>query len=198
MSEKELIETINVPKEVIVETPEENCLILKGKKGEVKRVFKSHRLKISHKENKITLEGFPSNKQTKALLNSVVAHVRNMVDGTLYGYKTKMKICYSHFPATANLEGNLIKLKNFTGEKNIRTAKIVGNTKVEIKGEEITLTGINKEEIGQTAANIELCAKVKGKDIRRFQDGIFIVEKGFEEEKTEDSIKVEEKEVEVQ
>jgi large subunit ribosomal protein L6 len=52
----------------------------------------------------------------------------------------------------------------------------VGNVKVEAKGQEVIVSGINKDEVGQTASNLEQKSKVKGKDIRRYQDGIYLIE----------------------
>ena len=100
---------------------------------------------------------------------------------------------------TAKVEGQEVKISNFAGEKFDRISKIVGDVQIEIKGEEITVTGINKEDVGQTAANLELATKLRGKDIRRFQDGIYLVSKGNIDEKTEEEIvevgKMEEAEV---
>jgi large subunit ribosomal protein L6 len=48
---------------------------------------------------------------------------------------------------------------------------------VEIRGQEVIVEGIDKEECGQTAANLEQATKIKDKDPRVFQDGIYIVEK---------------------
>ena len=42
---------------------------------------------------------------------------------------------------------------------------------------EVTVTGIDKENVGQTAANIERCAVVKNRDRRVFQDGIYLLNK---------------------
>ena len=39
------------------------------------------------------------------------------------------------------------------------------------------LSGIDKEKVGQTMANIEQATRVRGFDIRVFQDGIYLVEK---------------------
>jgi len=39
------------------------------------------------------------------------------------------------------------------------------------------LEGIDKEKVGQSAANIETASKVRNKDKRIFQDGIWIIEK---------------------
>ncbi|MFA5357937.1 MAG: 50S ribosomal protein L6 [archaeon] len=183
MVEKELVQKVKVPEEISVEVIGKNGLILKSGKGTAEKVFKSHRLKISHAGNEIILEGSPANKQTRALLHSVVAHIKNMVEGLIYGYKYELKIVYSHFPLTAEVDGNNIKVKNFTGEKFNRRAKIVGDTKVTIKGQEVIITGIDKESVGQTVANLELSTKVRKKDIRRFQDGIYLIKAGNIEEK---------------
>mgnify|MGYP000225838052 CR=1 FL=1 len=37
---------------------------------------------------------------------------------------------------------------------------------------------VNKEKVGQTAANIEKATRVKGYDTRVFQDGIYLVSRG--------------------
>ena len=92
-----------------------------------------------------------------------------------------MQVVFSHFPINVSAKGKEIEINNFTGEKKPRKAEIVGNTKVEIKGKEIILKGINKEEIGQTAANLEKATKIKNRDQRVFQDGIYLTEKKVNE-----------------
>ncbi|MGB1098957.1 MAG: 50S ribosomal protein L6, partial [Poseidonia sp.] len=42
---------------------------------------------------------------------------------------------------------------------------------------EVTVSGIDKEAVGQTAANIERCTTVKKRDRRVFQDGIYLLNK---------------------
>jgi large subunit ribosomal protein L6 len=66
---------------------------------------------------------------------------------------------------------------NFLGEKTPRTTRIVGDCKVAVKGTELTVQGIDKEEVGQTVANIEKLTKVKKRDPRVFQDGIYLIER---------------------
>ena len=73
-------------------------------------------------------------------------------------------------------------IDNFLGERSPRKAKIIGDdVKVSVKGEDVTITGINKEHVGQTMANIEQATKIKGRDPRIFQDGIYLVDKRQEE-----------------
>jgi large subunit ribosomal protein L6 len=59
------------------------------------------------------------------------------------------------------------------GEKVPRIANILGDTKVEVNGQDIVLTGTNKEDVGQTCANIEQACRISKYDRRIFQDGIY-------------------------
>ncbi|MDD4250732.1 MAG: 50S ribosomal protein L6 [Candidatus ainarchaeum sp.] len=177
MVDEEIIRTIKVPQGITIDA-NEHQIIVKTDNEEYKKEFKSHRIRIEKNGNSIIIIGKPANKQTSALLNTIIAHIENIVYGLKFGFKYEMKISYSHFPMTAEQKGNKIFIKNFIGEKHPREAQIVGNTKVEIKGQDLTITGKHIEEVSQTSANIILATKVKRKDIRRFTDGIYLVKKG--------------------
>jgi large subunit ribosomal protein L6 len=88
-----------------------------------------------------------------------------------------MKIVYAHFPIKAAVKGDTFVIENFLGEKSPRKTSILGSTKVQVKGDQVVLTGPDVELVGQTAANIERATKIKGFDPRIFQDGIYITEK---------------------
>ena len=49
----------------------------------------------------------------------------------------------------------------------------MGDTKVEVKGQDIILTGIEREDVGQTMGNIEQACRITKFDRRIFQDGIY-------------------------
>jgi large subunit ribosomal protein L6 len=68
-------------------------------------------------------------------------------------------------------------IENFTGERNPRKAKVVGNVQVKIQSEDIFIQGMDVEEVSQTAANIEQATKVKRKDPRIFLDGLYVYER---------------------
>ena len=54
--------------------------------------------------------------------------------------------------------------------------KIIGATKVESKGQEMTISGICKDDVGQTFSNLKIGTKIRNRDSRVFQDGYYIVE----------------------
>jgi large subunit ribosomal protein L6 len=88
-----------------------------------------------------------------------------------------MKIVFSHFPITVKLQDKNVVIENFTGERRPRRVKINGDVKVKIEPDDIVLSGINLEQVSQTAANIEQSTKVRGKDPRVFLDGIYTYER---------------------
>jgi len=72
-------------------------------------------------------------------------------------------------------KGTELWIKNFLGEKKPRKAKIIGKVKIEVKGQDVRVHGADKEAVGQTVANIRTATRIREKDGRVFQDGIFIV-----------------------
>jgi len=161
-----------------------NTVSVKGPKGSMMRQFDLRRIKIIKKDDKMYAVQceYPRIKD-KAMVGTIESHVLNMIHGVITGYEYKMKIVYSHFPIKTSVKGSIFVIENFLGERSPRKTRIVGETKIAVKGDEVTLTGINIEEVGQTAANIEQATKVKGFDIRVFQDGIYITHKGWRSEK---------------
>ena len=53
--------------------------------------------------------------------------------------------------------------------------------KVNVKGTDIIVEGVDIEKVGQAAGKIEQLCRITNKDRRIFQDGIYIVEKNGKE-----------------
>lgn len=104
---------------------------------------------------------------------SMAKEINNDIKGVQKPYERNMSIVYAHFPMVVEVKGSEVSIKNMLGERDIRTAKIIGNAKVEIKGQNVKVSGPKLDDVGQTAANIRTATKVKWKDIRVFQDGIY-------------------------
>ncbi|MEK6850045.1 MAG: 50S ribosomal protein L6 [Nanoarchaeota archaeon] len=134
-------------------------------------------IKIEIKGNKIHLSTEKGNKKELKYIKSSIAHIKNMFLGLENKFVYKLEACNVHFPMTLKVEGNYLLINNFLGEKVPRRAKIMSGVDIEVKGAKITISSHNKEAAGETAANIEKATKIKNRDRRIFQDGIFIVEK---------------------
>jgi large subunit ribosomal protein L6 len=167
---------VEIPEGVEVSL-DETVITVKGKAGEISKDLLSPIIEMKVEEGKVTLKVTKATKREKRLLNTAKAHISNLFKGVTEEYVYKLKICSGHFPMSVNLEGERIIIKNFLGERVPRKAKIIEGSKAEINGEEIIVTSPDKEKAGQTAANIESSTKIRNRDRRRFQDGIYITEK---------------------
>jgi large subunit ribosomal protein L6 len=157
---------------------ENDKITVKGPNGTLSRVFTHPKITIKKLNNEVEVYCKYPRRKEKALVGTFAAHINNMIKGVTDGFQYKLKIVYAHFPIKVSLTGKTIRIENFLGERTPRYAQLVGDTKVMIKPPEILLVGNNKEDVGQSAANIEKATRIKNKDPRVFQDGIYIVEKG--------------------
>lgn len=168
--------TIAIPGGVTV-SKNDDIVKVKGPKGELSRNFAHPRVivKVGDGEISISCE-YPRIKE-KAMVGTFVAHINNMIKGVTTGFSYGLKIVFSHFPMKVTVKGNLVEINNYMGGHAPRYAKIVGGCKVKVSGADVTVEGINIEECGQTAANLEKATSRPGFDKRTFQDGIYIVHK---------------------
>ena len=173
---EKLQDQITIPEGVKV-TKTKHMLSFVGPLGKTFKSFRSIPVDIEIVENKVTLKAQGERKRDYAILHTARSIIRNICEGLVEGYTIKMKVVFAHFPITVKVEGKKILIENFQGERAPRETKIVGNTKVVPKGEDVILTGEVWTDITQTAANIELKTKVKNKDHRVFLDGIYVFEK---------------------
>jgi large subunit ribosomal protein L6 len=151
---------------------------VKGPKGALSRSFADPRydraIAITKEGNELAVRSASDEKKIRSVVGTFAAHVKNMVIGVTRGYRYRMKIFYTHFPITLEVKGATAIAKNLLGEKSVRKSSIAQGVKVEVKKDEVTLTGIDKEAVSQSAANIEKSCRLSRKDRRVFLDGIYI------------------------
>ena len=167
---------IEIPEGVTCDV-QDKTVTTKGTKGEVVRLFNHPKVGIKMADNKLVLESNDATKREKTMHNTFRAHLKNMFKGAVEGHTYKLKICSGHFPMNASVNNNEFVIKNFLGEKVPRVLKIKEGAEVKIEGEIIIVTSLSKETAGQVAADIESLTRIKGRDLRIFQDGIYITEK---------------------
>ena len=173
---KDIQKIVEIPEGVNVDVVGQEFTV-KSKGQEIKKKFNFQNITIAKDGNKIVLSAKKATKRELTAVGTVVAHLKNLIHGVQEDYEYKLEICNVHFPMTVKVEGNKVIIKTFLGEVNDRIAKIMPNSKVEVKGKDITVTSFDKDSAGQTSANIEKATKITGRDRRVFQDGIFITDK---------------------
>jgi len=137
---------------------------VKGPKGEISREIRPE-IKVGLKENKIYLSPQIENKKTKAFWGLMRALIFNLVEGVTTGYEKKLEIEGIGYKAV--VEGETILL--YVGYSHSVRLKIPQDIKVLVEKNTITVSGINKELVGQFAANIRKtkpCEPYKGKGIK--------------------------------
>ena len=174
-----------------IQIPEGVDVVIEGRKvkvigprGEIERELWHPGLQIGIDKsmNEVVIRTENTRKKLKAIAGTFASHINNMITGVKDGFFYRLKVVHAHFPmqVAVTKDGKGVSISNFLGERRPRIAKLMDGVKVEIrdKGSEILLTGVDKEAVGQSAANIEQTTRIKGYDPRVFQDGIYLVEKG--------------------
>jgi large subunit ribosomal protein L6 len=172
---------ITIPSECQVSL-EEKTVTVNGPKGSLKRSFPEPQTQIKIEGDAFIASTHINRKRSRALVGTVVAHIRNMLIGVQHGYEYEMKIVYSHFPITVEIKEETVIIKNFIGERGSRTARLIGDVQVRTTEDEVFISGIDIEHVSQSAANIQQACKIRDKDRRVFLDGIYVIRKRKGEE----------------
>ncbi len=174
---REILQEIEIPEGTNI-TIDNGEVGVKGPKGEIKRKFNLYKIFLEKKEGKILIGNKNSTKNEKRKINTTAAHIRNMIKGVNEEFEYKLKVCFSHFPATLELNGNKATIKNFLGEKVPRVFEFSKEgVNVKNDGGIITISSCDLELAGRTAAKFESITRISKRDRRVFQDGIFITHK---------------------
>lgn len=154
---------ILIPEGVQVEI-EGQKITIKGLKGELSRECRPE-IGIELKEKKIFVLPKIETKQTKPLWGTTRALIANMIKGVKEGYEKKLEIEGLGFKAT--LEGNDLTLSvGFSHPVKIKTPPGI---KISVEKNIITVSGIDKELVGQIASKIRKTKPAepyKGKGIK--------------------------------
>lgn len=175
------VATVEVPDDVKISL-QYSTVIVEGPLGKLSRDFSHTGLKLALEGNILNVFSVKKGRRFKARVGTVAKLIRNMIEGVLHGYIVRLKVVYSHFPVTVKYDKptGTVSIHNFMGEKSPRLFKIpFPNVDVQVSGQDITVMGLDKNEVTQVAAMFELATKIKDKDPRVYVDGIYIVEKGL-------------------
>lgn len=171
------IRKVKIPTGVKVNI-EGSVLVVAGPKGQLERNVRFPQVVVTTDGKEIVISTESDRKEITAMVGTFEAHAKNMCRGVTEGFEYRMKVVYSHFPIQLKLQGKRLEIANFLGEKKARYADIVEGVTAKVANDEVVLSGINREQVGNTAANIEHATHIRNRDPRVFQDGIYLVQRG--------------------
>ena len=155
---------INIPAGVEVKV-DGSCVTVKGPKGELTRTFQPS-MTIAQEGNEILVTRPDDTRESKSFHGLTRTLVANMVEGVSKGYSKKLQMVGVGYRAT--LKGKDLELS--LGYSHPVIVEAPENITFEVPSQtEIVVSGPNKEQVGQVAANIRKWRKpepYKGKGIR--------------------------------
>jgi len=150
---------------------EGDFIVVKGPKGELKeKTHKLVKIEIDDKEIKVSVAN-PENKNERALWGLYRSLVRNMVMGVRDGFEKKLEISGVGFRAQASGK----KLTLNVGFSHPVDFELPEGISAAVEGNVITISGIDKQLVGETAARIRRIRKpepYKGKGIKYVDETI--------------------------
>ncbi|HVN73161.1 MAG TPA: 50S ribosomal protein L6 [Methanoregula sp.] len=153
-------------------------LRITGPKGQLSRNVRFPQVTVSVDGGEVTISTESKRKEITSMVGTLEAHTKNMCRGVTDGFEYRMKVVYSHFPIQLKLQGSRLEIANFLGEKKARYARIESGVTAKVANDEVILTGIDRELVGTSAANIEHATHIRNRDPRVFQDGVYIIQRG--------------------
>jgi len=176
MKAEKMERKVAIPEGVTVKY-ENDVLTVKGKLGENKKKLFKNTIAITIEDGVVTLTSLKATKREKMFQGTFESIIKSMIKGVSEGFEYKLKVCSSHFPMTVTTKENTLSVKNFLGEKIARTVKVPSSVKLKVSGDIIEVSGIDKAVVGAAAGKIEALTRITDRDRRRFQDGIYMIEK---------------------
>ncbi len=155
---------------------EEGFIIVKGSKGELKQKL-NDLVDVNIDDNSIIVDVKNKNREEeKAQWGLFRSLINNMVKGVEEGFERKLEINGVGYKAAVS--GNKLILN--VGYSNPREFEFPEGITIAVEGNVITVSGIDKQVVGETAAQIRKIRKpepYKGKGIK-YSDEIIIRKEG--------------------
>jgi large subunit ribosomal protein L6 len=145
-------------------TYSEGTFSVKGPKGALSKEF-NDLFVIDIENNEVTMTPQRKDKKTLALWGTYASHVTNMFTGVTDQFTKKLIV--EGVGYKANVQGNKLVLD--LGFSHQIEMIIPEGLAVEVQKDTVSITGVNKETVGQFAANVRKHRKpepYKGKGIR--------------------------------
>lgn len=145
-------------------TVEAHCVTVKGPLGELKRKFNKF-VKIVVEDGAVQVSPIDDSIEARAFWGTYASHIKNMITGVNAPYTKALIVEGVGYKATSSGDNIILNI----GFSHPVTLKVPEGVKCEIEKENIRISGIDKEVVGEFAAVIRSKKKpepYKGKGIR--------------------------------
>ena len=156
-------QVINIPEKTEV-TLQGSSVAVKGPLGEVKKTFNPI-IEVTVTGNEVTLKPKTITLESRALWGTYASHLKNMVAGVNKAFEKKLILEGIGYKSEVKGDSIVFAL-GFSHPVNV---KIPAGLKVTAEKNIITISGVNKEEVGEFAAKLRALKKpepYKGKGMR--------------------------------
>ena len=156
-----------------------NIITIKGSKGELSHAIPSL-VKLDITDTEVTVAANDGSKRAISLMGTTRAIINNHVTGVTAGFTKKLLLVGVGYKAQVKKNGNLFEIDMSLGLSHpaIYTAP-EGVELVAVSATEIDVKGVDKQKVGQVAAEIRKFRKpepYKGKGIRYSDEKIILRE----------------------
>lgn len=157
---------VAIPKGVTVEIAKNNKITVKGPRGQLTRNFSST-LGIAEENGEIVVTRPTDQRQVRALHGLTRALLQNMVTGVSDGYTKNLELVGVGYRAA--MQGNALELSLGFSHPVVINPPDQISFEVDKAGRNISVNGIDKEQVGEVAAKLRALRKpepYKGKGVR--------------------------------
>lgn len=154
---------VEIPQGVTVEM-NANKITVSGSKGKMELVI-THDVKVEIKDNLVTVDRANSSKKASAMWGTTNRLIGNMITGVSDGFSKVLELNGVGF----RMEVNGKKLKMALGFSHPVEVEVPQNLEAKVENNALTISGIDKQAVGQFAAEIRSLKPVepyKGKGFR--------------------------------
>jgi large subunit ribosomal protein L6 len=160
---------IKIPEDVKLSI-KDGVLEFKGPKGEVKYILAAG-IKVKMSEDKLNLVSSRKKRQERVIYGLTRATIANIIQGIYRGFKKRLELFGVGY--SAKLEGeNLVLALGYSHPVKLKKPEGI---EIDISKNEIEISGIDREKVGQFAAlihDLKRAEPYKGKGFKYFNEVI--------------------------
>eukprot|EP01129_Flabellula_baltica_P003657 TRINITY_DN13412_c0_g1_i1.p1 TRINITY_DN13412_c0_g1~~TRINITY_DN13412_c0_g1_i1.p1 ORF type:complete len:192 (+),score=43.43 TRINITY_DN13412_c0_g1_i1:33-608(+) len=154
-----------------------------GPRGTLVRSFKHIQCDIRVVGKYIHVEIWLGQKLHRCSVGTIIGHLKNMMLGVTAGFHYKLRLVFAHFPMIFKIdeENRIVTIDKYLGgigQKRVPIPDGVTVVRDEEQKESFDVFGNNIEDVSQFCARVSQSTQTRDKDIRKFLDGVYVIEKG--------------------